>query len=254
MSPDPDSKPAPWAAFAYRDYRLLWAAMVVTSMVGWMRILGTSQWLFDETGSAVLVGFIGAIQLVVQIPALLWGGTLADRIDRKKLMLLGSVVTAVTLLALGVLDRQGMLTPWMVYLAIALTAATQMLASPARSALIPIVIPERHLLVATSTDTASANAAAIAGPLLFAVVAASLGLGTVFLVAGTMAVFASCIPPLIRAAGVATRSAHEDGTTTYQRTVEGFRYVAKHPILPGLFLLDDSAWQVRSFVRFQSIL
>ena len=80
----PSGRPKPWAAFAYGDYRVLWAAMVAGAVAGWMRILGTAQWLFDETGSAALVGLIGVVQLVVQIPALLWGGTLADRIDRKR--------------------------------------------------------------------------------------------------------------------------------------------------------------------------
>ena len=135
--------------------------MITGSIVTWMRILGTSQWLLDATGSALLVGLIGVVQLVVQIPALLWGGTLADRIDRKRLMVAANAVTATTLLALGALDISGALTPAAVYVGIAVTAATHMLASPARSALIPIVIPEKHLLLATSTDTASANAAAI---------------------------------------------------------------------------------------------
>ena len=73
----------PWGAFLYRDYRMLWVAMFTGTMAVWLRILATAQWLLDETGSAVLVGLIGVVQLVVQIPALLWGGTLADRIDRE---------------------------------------------------------------------------------------------------------------------------------------------------------------------------
>ncbi len=145
----------PWGAFLYRDYRMLWVAMFTGTMAVWLRILATAQWLLDETGSAVLVGLIGVVQLVVQIPALLWGGTLADRIDRKRLMALANATTFLTLLALGLVNAQGALTPVMVYFGIALTAASHMLASPARSALVAIVVPERHLLLAASTDTAS---------------------------------------------------------------------------------------------------
>ncbi len=226
----------PWTAFAYRDYRLLWTVMMASSMVNWMRILGTSQWLLDVTGSAVLVGLIGVVQLVVQIPALLWGGALADRMDRKRLMLVSYGVTAASLVGLGLLDRSGALTPAMVYAGIAVSAAAHMLASPARSALIPIVIPEHHLLIATSTDTASANAAAIIGPLLFAAVAVSLGLDAVFLIAGGLAFVAAVLPPTMRAAGVADGG--NKGASMLHQTREGFSYVAKHPILPGLFLLD----------------
>ena len=237
----PAERIRPWQAFVYRDYRVLWAVLVTGSIVIWLRILGTAQWLLDETGSAALVGLIGVVQLVVQIPALLWGGTLADRIDRKRLIGLANLMTSGALLAMGLLNWYDLLTPAMVYLGIALTATSQMLANPARSALVPIVVPERHLLIAASTDTASQNAAAIVGPLLFAAIAIGFGLSTLFLVAGTISLLSSILPLLIRAAGVADGSVDTgDGPapSTLQQTKDGLRYVSKHPILPGLFLLD----------------
>ncbi|MCH9671275.1 MAG: MFS transporter, partial [Gammaproteobacteria bacterium] len=208
-------------------------------LVSWMRILGTAQWLFDETQSAAMVGVIGVVQLVVQIPALLWGGALADRIDRKRLMTFSNVVTAVTLLVLGVLNWQDSLTPTLVYVGIALTAGAQMLASPARSALVPIVMPKPLLLLAASTDTASQNAAAIAGPLLFAVIAVNAGLTEVFVVAGAIALVSSVLPLLVRAHGVADQE-QGDGPppSMLAQTKAGFQFVRTHPILPGLFLLD----------------
>ncbi|MGI9324782.1 MAG: MFS transporter [Pseudomonadales bacterium] len=225
-------------AFAYRDYRILWATMITASVVVWLRILGTAQWLLDETGSATLVGLIGVVQLVVQIPALLWGGTLADRVNRKVLMAWANGVTSLALLGLAALNGSGLLSPPMVYAGIALTAASQMLSSPARSALIPIVVPERQLLLAVSTDTASQNIAAIAGPLLFAIVAVSFGLTAVFLLAGTISLLSSVAPLLIRAEGIADADPEAVAQSTLQQTRQGLRYVARHPILPGLFLLD----------------
>ena len=233
-----ESKPRLRDAFAYRDYRVLWAVLVTVSLVSWMRILGTAQWLFDETQSAALVGVIGAVQLVVQIPALLWGGVLADRIDRRYLMGISNSVTTITLLGLWALDAMGALTPFIVYVGIALTAATQMLASPARSALVPIVMPERFLLLAASTDTASQNAAAIVGPLLFAAIAVHTGLTEVFLVAGIISLVSTILPWLVRAKGVAEGHDESPRTSMLAQTKAGFRFVANHPILPGLFLLD----------------
>lgn len=248
MSPADPASTRPWGAFLFRDYRVLWAALITATIVVWIRILATAQWLLDETGSAVLVGFIGVVQLVVQIPALLWGGTLADRLDRKRLMALANGVTCAAMLALGVLDANGLLAPTMVYAGIALTAFSQMVASPARSAMVPIVIPRRHLMLAASTDTASQNAAAIAGPLLFAVVVATLDITAAFFVAGAIALVSAVLPMTIRAAGRA--DGHGDGpaTSTVQQTWEGLRYVARHPILPGLFLLDTGI-TVASFYR-----
>jgi MFS family permease len=246
----------PWDAFLYRDYRVLWGALFTGSLVVWFRILGTAQWLLDETGSAVLVGLIGVVQLVVQIPALLWGGTLADRVDRKRLMAAANATTCGAMLGLGLLNAAELLTPMIVYAGIALTAASQMLASPARSALVPVVIPEQKLLLAASTDTASQNVAAIAGPLLFAAIALSAGLTTAFFVAAAIALPAAVLPMLIRAHGVAAGHAQDasDDTppparpSTVAQAWEGLRYVARHPILPGLFLLDTGI-TVASFYR-----
>jgi len=245
-APGPPTRP--WTAFLYRDYRLLWTVMMSASTVFWLRILTTSQWLLDATGSAVLVGFIGVVQLVVQVPALLWGGALADRVDRKRLIALANAVTSASLLTLGMLNLNGLLTPAMVYVGIAVTAATQMFYNPARAALLPIIMPERHLLLAVSTDTASANGAAIAGPLLFALVAPQWGLSVTFLLAGSLSLLAMLLPMFIRAEGVAAGQDDGADASTLKRTVEGLRYVARHPILPGLFLLDTGI-TVASFYR-----
>ena len=222
--------------------------MVTATMVVWLRILSTAQWLLDETGSAVLVGFIGVVQLVVQIPALLWGGALADHIDRKRLMALANTSTCLAMLALGLLNSADLLTPVMVYVGIALTAASQMLANPARSAMVPSVIPENQLLLAASTDTASQNAAAIAGPLLFAGVAVSSGLTAAFLTASAISLFSAILPMFIRAQGVAKGHTEDAPRSAVQQTWEGLRYVSKHPILPGLFLLDTGI-TMASFYR-----
>ena len=230
----------PWGAFLYRDYRFLWITLIASSIVVWMRILVTAQWLLDETGSAYLVGLIGVVQLVVQVPVTLWAGTLADRVDRKRLMSLAHAATSVALLTLGFLNWQDMLTPVLVYTGIAITAATHMLASPARSALVPIIIPERELMLAASTDTASSNAAAIAGPLIFAFVAVTADLTAVFVLAGSISLISSLLPQFIRAKGMADGHEHEEGgrPSQIQQTRDGVSFVSKHPILPGLFLLD----------------
>jgi hypothetical protein len=205
-----------------------------------MRILGTAQWLLEETGSAYMVGLIGVVQLIVQLPITLWAGTLADRVDRKRLMSLAHGATGVSLVTLGVLSSTNALTPVLVYVGIAITAGTHMLASPARGALLAAVVPEGKLMLASSTDTASANAAAIAGPLLFAGIVLTADLTTVFLTAGCLALVNAILPMLLRVDGhVAGKQGEaEDKPSQIQQTRAGLRYVGSHPILPGLFLLD----------------
>ncbi|MCA9826648.1 MAG: MFS transporter, partial [Dehalococcoidia bacterium] len=118
--PAPPTEPRlrPWDALRFRDYRFLWGTGLLVVISLWMRILATSQWLFDETGSEAVLGLIGLVQLFVQIPALLWGGAVADHLDRKKVMLGAQMGTFGVLLALGIMSGAGVLEPWHVYTAI----------------------------------------------------------------------------------------------------------------------------------------
>jgi MFS family permease len=229
----------PWEAFRYRDYRALWLILISGSIVSWMRILGTAQWLLDETGSAYLVGLIGVVQLVVQLPVTLWAGNLADRIDRKKLMSYAYGASAVVMCTLGILNANDLLTPFLMYVAIAIMAATHMLASPGRAAMVPVVIPKDQLMLAVSTDTASQNAAAVVGPLIFAFVAVTAGSTEVFLLAAAIALGAAMLPFFVKAEGVAAgQDTDTEKPSQLEQTKKGFEYVVRHPILPGLFLLD----------------
>ncbi len=228
------------AAFTFRDYRILWVMLMVGSIAFWMRILGTAQWLLEETGSAYMVGLIGVVQLIVQLPITLWAGTLADRVDRKSLMSVAHGTTGLSLLILGILNASDTLTPSLVYIGVAITAGTHMLASPARGALLAAVVPEGKLMLASSTDTASANAAAIAGPLLFAAIVLTADLTTVFLSAGCLALINAILPVMLRADGhvSAQHGKVQARLSQIQQTRAGLKYVGSHPILPGLFLLD----------------
>ena len=217
----------------------------MSTVTMWIRILVTTQWVMEFTGTAAALGVIGIVQLIVQIPALLYGGALSDHIDRKKLMAAANFVSLVTLLLMGVLDASGGLSLWMVYVAIAVMAVAQMMVNPARSALLPATVPENRIMHAVTIDTASQNAAMIAGPLLFALVATTFGLTEAFFVGALAAVPAMAAPLLIRAAGKAEGGS---GGSTITRIREGFWFVVRHPILPGLFLLDTGNTVV-SFYR-----
>ncbi|MCA9832153.1 MAG: MFS transporter [Dehalococcoidia bacterium] len=235
----------PWHAFQFRDFRFIWATGLLAVMSQWIRILVMAQWLFEATGSAAQLGLIGGVQLVVQIPALLWGGAIADVLDRKKVVLFAQLTTCSVFLMLGFADSAGALQPWHVYIAIAATAITQMVGQPATAALVPATVPERHLMLAVTTVTATQNIGSIAGPLLFAGVAAFAGVTEAFFVGAAVTLPAAFLPLFIRVAG---RTENATTGSMISRVWEGFRFATRHPILPGLFLLDTGITVV-SFYR-----
>lgn len=241
----PGGKPKPWEALRYRDYRVHWLASFCYVVGFWMRFLTLSQWLFDSTGSAAQLGLVGLVQLFVQIPALLWGGTVADHFDRKRVLFIVNMITMSVILACGVLAAGDLLRTWHVYTAVAITAATHTMAQPARGAMTAVVVPARHIMLAVTTDRATQNVAMIFAPLLFAGVAEVFGLTTSFFIAAAVILPAALLPMAIRAKG---RAENASEGSTLERVIEGFRFVRHHPILPGLFLLD-SGITVVSFYR-----
>jgi MFS family permease len=222
-----------WSPFRLDGFRYLWGAALSWVMTRELRILVTSVWLFEETGEASQLALIGAVQLVVQIPALLWGGTLADRVDRRRMLVATQAVSVVLMLAMGVL-------------AIAAMASTNVMGSPAQAALLPSVVPDRWLVQGVVAQTVTQQAAAVIAPLSFAVVVGFTGVTASFfltaIVAGPALVLPLLIrvrfqPPLTREAG-----------STLRRTWEGFRFVRRHRLLPGLYILDAGI-TVFSFYR-----
>jgi len=235
-----------WSPFRLDGFRYLWGAALSWVMTRELRILVTSVWLFEETGSASQLALIGAVQLVVQIPALLWGGTLADRVDRRRMLVVTQAVSVGLMLAMGVLDIGGRLEPWHVYLAIAAMASTNIMGSPAQAALLPSVIPERWLVQGVVAQTVTQQGTAVAAPLLFALVAGLTDLTATFFLTAIVATPSLILPLLIRVR-FQPPLVREAGSTV-QRTWEGFRFVRRHRLLPGLYILDAGI-TVFSFYR-----
>jgi MFS family permease len=241
----PGRRARPWQALAYRDYRLLWVTHLSHTIAQQIRILLVIAWLYEATGSEALAGLIGLVQLVVQFPAILLGGTLADQLDRKWMMVLSNGLTAVLFGIVAVMAMSDALQPWHVYLAVAVTGVTHVFGSPARAALVPLTVPERHIALAVSTDVATQNMGAILGPLVFAAVAFAFGLDAGFVALTIAMIPGAAVPLFLRVQG---RAEGAPAGTTIRRMIDGAMFTWRHPILPGLFLLDMGI-TVTSFYR-----
>ena len=175
--PTPRQQPPlrPWSAFNFRDYRILWLSSAAGLVTMQMRLLVTGVWLYDVTGSGLQLGLLGAVQLAVQLPAILYGGALADQMDRKKLIAITqsfSFIFIALMTALVMFDR---LVPWHVYAVTAILGVTSILGGPARSAITANVVPRSHLLHAVTCNTATFQIGAIAAPLAFTVIIETSG-------------------------------------------------------------------------------
>ena len=228
----------PWSALAFRDYRMLWFSGVAQMVTMQMRMLVSGVWLYEVTGSGVQLGLLGVVQLVMQLPAILYGGALADQIDRKKLMGYTQLVSFALLGAMTVLAATDSLRPWHIYGVTAILSVASTLGSPSRSALTANVVPRSHLMHAVALNTATFQVGAVAAPLAFAAAIKAFHGEYVYIFGITtlVALPSVWLPLLIGVSGVP--SDRQQGGSMLSRMWDGFLYVRTHPILPGLYAMD----------------
>ena len=233
--------------FAIRDYRLLWSGALAMIIAQQLRFLAIPQWVLDETGEFAQVAIIGAIQLPVQIVAVLYGGVLADRLDRRWLMAGSNAVVFLLLVLLAAAARAGVLRIWQTWVAIAILAALAVFVAPARATITPRVVPERYLSTAVTIDTGTQNGGWILGNVLFTAIVSVIDVTAALWAAAGFAAVSALMPLLIRTA--ARAAGVNQGALA--SVIAGGRFVARHPILPGLFLLD---WGITVVSYYREIL
>ncbi|WP_327175619.1 MFS transporter [Streptomyces sp. NBC_01335] len=152
------------------DYRRLWFGNTVSWIGQGMTSLAVSLQVYDLTGSAFSVGLIGFCSLVPLVVFGLYGGAIADTMDRRKLGLgssTGSFLLSVALLASAVagVEQVGLL-----YAIVALQAVCFALNSPARSSMIPRLLPPEQLPAANALSSLTSTTGTLVGPMLGGVI------------------------------------------------------------------------------------
>lgn len=234
----------PWAVFQHGDFNLLLMGGVTMVISSTLTLLISGQWLYEETNSAAQLGLLGAVHLV-QMPIALYGGTLADSVDRKKLMALTQSVAFLMLLALTVLAATGQLAPWHIFAVTGVSGVVGMLGGSARPAMLPRVVPRPLLINGVTTQNITFQIAAVGAPFIFWQMFDAFGVTISFGVATGIALAATVMPVMLRASG---RPQGGAALAPMKSLREGYVFVMGHQLLPGLFLLDIGVTVV-SFYR-----
>ncbi|MDT3398743.1 MFS transporter [Streptomyces sp. B1866] len=165
---------SPWRAS--RDYRVLWTAGLVTSFGSFLTLVALPLQIKELTGSAFAVGAIGAVELVPLIVFGLYGGALADAVDRRRLILLteaGLGLLSVLLLVNSLLPHPVL---WPLYVIAALTSALTGLQRPAIDSVTARIVPHDQITAAAALNGLRWQLSAVAGPSLAGVLVAYAGL------------------------------------------------------------------------------
>jgi len=210
------------------NYRRYFTGQVISLSGNWMQTVAALWLILDLTGSGVAVGLTTALQFLPMLLFGAWGGLLADRFPKRRLLVVTQALMALPAIGLFAVTEAGVVAPWMVYLAVLAMGAVNAVDNPTRqSFVIEMVGPER-VVNAVSLNSVIVQSARIVGPAIAGLLIAVFGVGPCF---GVNALsFAAMIVALWRMDPSKLHSAPGAGREPGAIRA-GFRYVKRTPAL-----------------------
>src|SRR4051794_33497997 len=171
------------------NYRLFATGQLVKLIGVWMMFTAQDWLVLDLShNSPGPLGMVAALQFAPVLLLTLWGGQLADRYDKRKLLIMANAAFAVTAIVFAVLVAAGVVVLWHVFLFAGLLGITNAVETPVRQSFVSELVELPLLPNALALSAATFNTARIAGPALAGVGLALLHTGPVFLVATVLAI------------------------------------------------------------------
>uniref|UniRef100_A0AAU3GUN6 MFS transporter n=1 Tax=Streptomyces sp. NBC_01401 TaxID=2903854 RepID=A0AAU3GUN6_9ACTN len=234
-----DSAPAPtsthesktggtFSSLKIRNYRLFATGAVISNTGTWMSRI-TQDWLvLSLTGSATAVGITTALQFLPMLLFGLYGGVIADRLPKRRLLIFSQTALGLCGIALAVLTLSGVVEVWHVYLVAFLLGMVTVVDNPARQSFVSEMVGPAQLRNAVSLNSANFQSARLIGPAVAGVLITSVGSGWAFMFNGL-----SFIAPLVGLTMMRPSEFHASVTVKRAKGQlrDGLRYVSGRPDL-----------------------
>jgi MFS family permease len=227
------------AALTYRDFRVLWIGAFTSTIGTWMQKV-SQNWLVLTLAGSSSAFYLGLDSFLGELPILLFtliGGVVADRRDRRQLLLMSQYIQMATAFALAALVYWGQVRIWHVLVLSTITGLAQAFGGPAYQSLLPSLVDRQHLPNAIAFNSIQFNLARVIGPLMAGGALATFGMVACFGLNGLsfLAVIAAILMMRVR---------HTPSTTATrlgQELAGGFAYVRAHPEFTAMAALGFAA-------------
>jgi MFS family permease len=219
------------------EYRRLWLGQSLSATGNQMTNVAVPVQVYAMTHSSFAVGAIG---LAVAIPLLavgLLGGSLADAVDRRKLVLLTSSGLALLSLVFALQAALNLHQLWLLYVVIGMQGCLFAIDQPARSTFIPRLLPANRIPAAQALNQMSFQLSGTVGPLLAGVIIAAAGLQAAY--ATDAATFSVAIYAIIKLRPMPPEGG--GATPGLAAVAEGLRWARQHPVVGMIYLVDLNA-------------
>ena len=231
------------AALSYPDFRAFSASLLFTSLGAQLIQIAVLWQVYVLTGSALLIGLTGLARAVPHIVLSLVGGVIADRVNRVRLIQAGQAANGLLALALALLTMTGTVEVWHLYAVTFLNSAFTALTQPARTALIPRLVPAGGLLNAIGLNATINQVSMIVGPAIAGVAIAAVDLGPVYVANGVLYLIGMLV-----ILGIRTPSTPEPTADSAWRSfLDGLRFVRSRSVIVSLLALDVGATMLGSY-------
>jgi MFS family permease len=220
--------------FRHRNYRLFFAGQLVSLTGTWMQSVAESWLVFRLTGSSTL---LGAAAFASQVPVLLFatiGGAVADRADRRRILVTTQGLSMVRPLILAALTLSHHVRVWHVFVLASCLGAVNAFDIPARQAFVMDMVGREDLVHAIALNSSMVNGARVVGPAVAGLLVAAVGEGWCFLINGIS--YVAVIGGLLMLR-LEPRRAPRAATSPWSDIVEGFRFVGRTAPVRALLVL-----------------
>jgi len=232
-------------ALAVADFRWLWIGSLGSSFAMNMQIIARGWLVYTLTSSAMDLAWVTLSFMIPQVALSLFGGVLADRLPKRRIITLAQTLNCVATVILGAIIITGHVTFWDFIWFGFFNGSVLALSMPARQAFIPELIPERLIFTAMALNTTSWNLSRILGPALAGFLIAwvahgdtssTYGVGVVYFMIAALYAISAVTMLLVGKPGISVQETKQKSPLADM--ADAMRYVWQHPPVLGLIMLS----------------
>lgn len=173
-----------FSSLKVREFRVYWLGMFVSLIGTWIQIVAQSWLVFKLTNSALLLGLVGFLGSMPMFLLSLFGGILADRVNKKKLLIFTQIAFMFLAFLLAILTQAKLITPTQIIIIAVLNGVVMSFDAPSRQAVVAELVGKQHLMNAIALNSVAFNSTRIIGPALCGILVAGIGLAGCFYING----------------------------------------------------------------------
>ncbi len=225
-------------ALRNRNFSLYWFGILISNAGSQMQVWALYWHIRNLTDEPIALSIVGLMRFVPILIFSLWGGVIADRLNRRMILYFTQSTMAVVAVILGILTITDTIQLWHIYVLLGINAAANAFDQPARQSLVANMVPKGDLRSALSMQSVAVHVGAIAGPAISGVLISTVGLAWVYWINAIS--FAAVIFAVIFMSPIPQETIQQVQKTASQlkHIGEGLRFVMKKPIILSGMVLE----------------